>query len=184
MKQLLLPYGQKTPLSFNLPFGEHLWICGDNGKGKSSLFKVLMGNLAPLSGEISSTNNIAMLDQHFSLLDKNTSAVDNFERLSPGLPKERYRTLLAQIRLRREAALQSVNSLSGGEKLKLALACIFSGNRSPALLLLDEPDNHLDLDSKALLINALKQYQGSMLIVSHDEAFIKAIGVKNKLTLL
>jgi ATPase subunit of ABC transporter with duplicated ATPase domains len=88
---------------------------------------------------------------------------------------------LAQLRLRKEAALLPVNTLSGGERLKLALACIFSGKESPALLLLDEPDNHLDLESKTLLISTLKQYQGSLLIICHDDAFIKLMGYYRKL---
>lgn len=181
IEDLVLPYGQQTPISFNLPFGQHLWVCGDNGTGKSTLFKVIMGILQPLSGYISSTSSIAMLDQHFSFLDRNTSALDNFERLSPGCSNDRYRTILAQLRLRKEAALLPVNTLSGGERLKLALACIFSGKESPALLLLDEPDNHLDLESKTLLISTLKQYQGSLLIICHDDAFIKLMGYYRKL---
>ena len=183
VEQLCLPYCQQGPISFNLPFGDHLWLRGDNGVGKSTLFKILLGSVKPISGSIISTTSIAMLDQHFSFLDENSSAADNFERLSPGLPKDQYRTLLAQIRLRREAALQPVKSLSGGERLKLALSCIFSGGKSPALLLLDEPDNHLDLESKALLIGALKQYQGSMIIISHDAEFVDGIGIQNQLTL-
>jgi ATPase subunit of ABC transporter with duplicated ATPase domains len=178
---LVLPYGQRTPLSFNLPFGQHLWIGGDNGCGKSTLFKVITGDLAALSGHISPISSMAMLDQHFSFLDSNKSAADNFERLSPGLSKDQYCTILARLRLRREAALLPVNHLSGGERLKLALACLFSGKESPALLLLDEPDNHLDLEAKALLINTLKQYQGSLLIICHDESFVKSIGYDAKL---
>lgn len=183
VEDLVLPYGQRAPISFSLPFGQHLWVCGDNGTGKSTLFKVIMRILQPLSGYISSTSRIAMLDQHFSFLDRKASALDNFERLSPGCSHDRYRTILAQLRLRREAALRPVKTLSGGERLKLALACIFSGRESPALLLLDEPDNHLDLESKTLLISTLKQYQGSLLIICHDDVFIQSIGCYRKLSM-
>ena len=181
VKDLVLPYGQRTPISFNLPFGQHLWIGGDNGTGKSTLFKLIKGDLPVLSGYISPISSLAMLHQHFSFLDRNENAADNFERLSPGLSKDQYRTILAQLRLRREAALLPVDYLSGGERLKLALACLFSGRESPALLLLDEPDNHLDLEAKTLLINTLKQYQGSLLIICHDETFVTSIGYDAKL---
>ncbi len=180
---VIMPYGQKAPISFQLSFGERLWVLGDNGSGKSSLLKIIQGQIKPISGEILRSSSVALLDQHFSFLDNKASAVDNFERLSPGLTQEYYRTILAQLRLRREAALQAVNSLSGGETIKLALACLFSGKFSPALLLLDEPDNHLDLESKALLIETLKQYQGTMVIISHDEDFVSSIGTVNQLKL-
>ncbi len=85
--------------------------------------------------------------------------------------------------MRREAAVQSVSSLSGDETLKLALCCLFSGESSPSILLLDEPDNHLDLNSNDLLIHALNKYKGTIILVCHDKKFAKAININQILNL-
>ncbi|KTD61967.1 ATP-binding cassette domain-containing protein [Legionella shakespearei] len=177
LEQLVLPHGYNKPIDLQLACGEHLWLSGDNGSGKSTLLKIIQGAIKPKSGSVSRPKDAAFLDQHFTFLDQEDSVLNNFSRLSPGLSEAEYRTVLAQLRLRREAALQAVSTLSGGETLKLALAVLFSGRNSPSLLLLDEPDNHLDLASKELLIHALKQYQGSIILVSHDIHFVKALEI-------
>lgn len=177
LDQIVLPYGHKNPISLQLACGEHLWLSGDNGSGKSTLLKMVQGTIKPQTGSISKPKETAFLDQHFTFLNQSDSLLDNFSRLSPGLSEAEYRTILAQLRLRRESALQPVSTLSGGETLKLALAVLFSGLYSPPLLLLDEPDNHLDLASKTLLLSALKQYQGSLILVSHDINFVKALEI-------
>ncbi len=183
LSEIVLPYVNRPTISLQLAFGEHLWLSGDNGSGKSTLLKVIQGELEPQSGKLIKPNKVTLLDQHFCFLNHDESVLDNFTRLSPGLGESEYRTILAQLRMRRESALQKVSTLSGGECLKLALACVFSGISSPPLLLLDEPDNHLDLSSKKLLAHALKQYEGSIIIVSHDTSFINAIGVSRKFSL-
>lgn len=177
LEQVVLPYGQQKPITLQLMNGKKLWLSGDNGSGKSTLLKIIQGTVNPLAGAIYRPKNIALLDQHFTFLNRFDSVLDNFSRLSPGLSQAEYRTILAQLRLRREAVLQPVSTLSGGETLKLALACLFSGLSSPSLLLLDEPDNHLDLGSKKLLVDALNQYDGSMIIVCHDVSFIKLLNI-------
>ena len=180
LNHIILPFGHKNPIHLQLACGEHLWLSGDNGSGKSTLLKVIQGTVQPVHGNVSKPKETALLDQHFSFLHQEESVLDNFSRLSPGLSEAEYRTVLAQLRLRRESALQSVSTLSGGEILKLALAVLFSGLSSPSLLLLDEPDNHLDLASKALLLTALKQYQGSIVLVSHDLNFVRALNINHE----
>ncbi len=184
LDEVVLPYGHKAPITLQLASGEHLWLSGDNGSGKSTVLKMIQGAIEPCSGSISRPQNTAFLDQHFTFLNQSESLLDNFTRLSPGLSEAEYRTILAQLRLRREAALQPVSTLSGGETLKLALAILFSGLYSPSLLLLDEPDNHLDLASKELLIHALKQYQGSIILVSHDINFVKNLEIHREYHLI
>src|SRR5690606_11329275 len=87
------------------------------------------------------------------------------------------RAALARFGFRADAALQSVSSLSGGERMRAALACVLAGGSPPKCLLLDEPTNHLDLESLAAIERALCAYGGAIVVVSHDQAFLSAIGV-------
>ncbi|MBE0506235.1 MAG: ABC-F family ATP-binding cassette domain-containing protein [Marinospirillum sp.] len=181
--ELQLPRGQQTPLTFSLDQGQKMQLCGNNGSGKSTLLQVLLGSLSTTSGEVRLHTHPCYLDQHFSLLDIHTSALQNLQQAAPGLPESDARTLLANIGLRRERAALLVASLSGGERMKLALLL---ATRQPdvGLLLLDEPDNHLDLDSKAQLAELLKSWPGALLLVSHDQAFVSACGIRERLELL
>ncbi|MDE1485410.1 ATP-binding cassette domain-containing protein [Xenorhabdus bovienii] len=172
-------------------------LVGRNGIGKSWLASILTRQIPPTEGSVnhfcdvgylsqgltSFSGNAAEMDQHFSFLDKNQSALHNFQLQSPGWPEDRYRTRLAQLRIRGEEALKPVGCLSGGEQLKVALACLFCGPYAPALLLLDEPDNHLDIESRELLQKALHGYTGAMVLISHDAQFIANIGNMQELLL-
>lgn len=91
--------------------------------------------------------------------------------------------MLARFKFRADAALQIVSTLSGGQTLLAALACVLGGAVPPALLILDEPTNHLDLDSIEALQAGLNAYDGALLIVSHDEKFLEAIGIFRRLQL-
>lgn len=173
ISNMVLPFGTKKPINLLLNTGMRLAITGVNGTGKSTLLRVLTGELTAKSGNFHMTESHRLLDQHLSLLDSHSSALENFQQLSPSDWKDSdYRTILAQLRLRGDKACLPINKLSGGERLKVALACVFLGQYAPALLLLDEPDNHLDLESKLLLANTLAQYRGAVLMISHDENFM------------
>ncbi len=181
--ELVLPYGASAPLGFTVAAGGKWVVTGANGSGKSTLLAVLAGALAASSGTAYATASVLRVDQHFSFLDPTVSALANFMAQAPGLREDEYRTRLAQLRLRRDKALYPVGQLSGGEQLKVALACLFSGVVAPALLLLDEPDNHLDQASRALLVAALNQYPGAWMVVSHRPAFVAALAVEEYLCL-
>jgi ATPase subunit of ABC transporter with duplicated ATPase domains len=120
-------------------------------------------------------SRIARLDQHVAALDPDLSILDNLRRLNPGVGDNAARSLLARFAFRNRAALQRAGTLSGGERMRAGLACAFAGE-PPELLLLDEPTNHLDLDAVAVLEEALAGYGGAILVVSHDAAFLAAIG--------
>ena len=180
--ELQLPRGQQTPLTFSLDQGQKMQLCGANGSGKSTLLQVLLGKLSASRGTIQLHTRPCYLDQHFSLLDHHTSALQNLMQVTPTLSETDARTLLANIGLRRERAELSVTHLSGGERMKLALLL---ATRQPdvGLLLLDEPDNHLDLDSKTQLAGLLKSWPGALLLVSHDSTFVSACGISESLIL-
>lgn len=125
--------------------------------------------------------SVSYLDQDFASLDGNTSVLDHLLDACPDMSETAARTRLAGAGLESDAVFKYVNQLSGGEKMKLAVLMV-SYQPGERLLLLDEPDNHLDLDGKQVLADALKQYQGAFIMVSHDNDFVKACGVNKGIT--
>ena len=157
---------------------ERIAIRGANGTGKTSLLRLISGDLQPVSGEIKRFASIAMLDQQMSLMDRNATLYENFRKLNKGSSDNDAHSALARFSFRGESASRLAGSLSGGELLRAALACVLAGTLRPELLILDEPTNHLDLDSIQALETALNDYEGGLLLVSHDQAFLDAIGVE------
>jgi ATPase subunit of ABC transporter with duplicated ATPase domains len=121
----------------------------------------------------------AVLDQEVSVLDPSASVRDNFRRLNPGADEQTCRAALAKFLFRADAAMQGVGTLSGGERLRAGLACVL-GVSPPPLLILDEPTNHLDVDSIEAVEAGLRAYDGALLVVSHDETFLEAVGVTRR----
>ena len=129
------------------------------------------------------TERIAMLDQHVSLLAEGDSVLENLRRLNPDLSENAGRAALARFGFRGGAALQPAGTLSGGERLRAGMACVFARAEAPWLLVLDEPTNHLDLPAVELLEAALSGFDGALIVVSHDDAFLEAIGVSRAVRL-
>ena len=127
--------------------------------------------------------DFALFDQRVSLLDRSVSIRDNFRRINPDADENACRAALARFMFRADAALQSVSTLSGGQLLRAGLACVLGGPRPPSLLILDEPTNHLDIDSIETVEAGLRAYDGALLVVSHDETFLDAIGISRRLDL-
>jgi len=176
------------PWSFEIAGPERVAVAGRNGAGKSSLLRIAIG-APPSSGKVmraaenSDGARLAMLDQHVGLLDPALSVLDNFRRLHPAMSQQEARAACARFAFRNKDALQLAGTLSGGERLRAGLACVLGGEAVPQLLLLDEPTNHLDLESIEVLEAALKSYDGALLVVSHDRAFLEAIGVERTIAL-
>ncbi|WP_434778617.1 ATP-binding cassette domain-containing protein [Neisseria sp. Ec49-e6-T10] len=179
---LILPYGHQDPITFFLKNNEQALLMGKNGSGKSTLLHILSGRLQPKSGCCQTSGKIVYLDQHQSFLLPHLNVLANFEHYVPNLGETNYRTLLANIGLKKHKVYSPIHALSGGEKIKLALLIIYSYPSLP-ILLLDEPDNHLDIMAKKMLINALQRYKGMMLLVSHDSDFLKQIDIKKSIFL-
>ncbi|CFX14429.1 ATPase component of ABC transporters with duplicated ATPase domain [Candidatus Filomicrobium marinum] len=162
---------------------ERIAITGPNGSGKSTFLAMVTGQLQPWRGAVNVTTDFAMLDQRVSLLDPSMSIRDNFLRLNPGTDENICRAVLARFRFRADAALQAVANLSGGQILRAGLACVLGAPQPPSLLILDEPTNHLDIDSIESVEAGLRAYDGALLVVSHDEAFLEGIRITRRLEL-
>lgn len=172
------------PLSFAVRGPERIAIQGANGSGKSTLLRLITGELKPGAGDVQrQTDRIAALDQHVGLLDPAQSILDNLRRLNPELTGNQAHAALARFAFRNKAALRLAGTLSGGERLRAGLACVFARPKPPLLLLLDEPTNHLDLASIEELETALADFDGALIVVSHDRRFLQTIGIAREIVL-
>jgi ATPase subunit of ABC transporter with duplicated ATPase domains len=171
------------PVSLAMRGPERVALAGANGTGKTSLLLLAAGAIEPVEGTVTRSDRIALLDQHVGLLDRDATILANLRALNPELGENEAYAALARFAFRNQAALRVVGTLSGGERLRAGLACVLSAARPPQLLLLDEPTNHLDLDSIELLEAALRGYDGALLVVSHDPAFLEAIGIEREIAL-
>ncbi|MEE2024334.1 ATP-binding cassette domain-containing protein [Alkalimonas mucilaginosa] len=183
LQDLVLCYGSAEPVSLVVSCGNKLWLQGNNGTGKSVLLRTISGSLAPTAGLLRCSSPCHYLDQYFSLLKPELSALDNLQRLAPLLDNTQARTALVAIGLTTQQWLQPVSRLSGGERMKLALLALTRPQPQMPLLLLDEPDNHLDMQAKAYLARQLAQWPGSFVLVSHDQHFASDCGCNQHLRL-
>lgn len=170
-------------LSFRMTGPERVAVTGPNGSGKSSLIRLATGELEPVSGHITHGVAAALLDQKAALLGDDETLLAAFRRLNPDANDNMAYAALARFLFRNAAAQKQVSALSGGERLRTALACVLMSARPPQLLILDEPSNHLDLDSIAAVEAALRGYDGALLVVSHDRDFLDAVGIDREIVL-
>jgi ATP-binding cassette subfamily F protein 3 len=159
---------------FTISAGDRVAIVGPNGSGKTSLLKALLGDLRPVEGRIKSGPRVSTryYDQHLADLDPNKTVLEELQDAF-GLPEETLRTFLGRLLFTGDDAFKAIRSLSGGEKSRVALAKLMLDDAG--LLLLDEPTNHLDIPAQEMLEEALSDYQGTIVFVSHDRYFIDAI---------
>ncbi len=168
-------------LDLQLDGRPRIGVVGPNGSGKSTLLQVLAGRLPPLAGHCRVQGPVAWLDQHHGGLDPARSAFAQLQDADPGADPAGLRTRLAQLGLDAARAELPSAALSGGERLKAALACVLYASRPASLLLLDEPGNHLDLESLQALETMLRAYAGALLVVSHDDALLERLALSHRL---
>ncbi|KAB2330021.1 ABC-F family ATP-binding cassette domain-containing protein [Bacillus mesophilum] len=165
-------------LSFRITRGDSVALVGPNGIGKSTLLKTIIENLPALQGKILHGSNVTIgyYDQQQAELTSNKRVLNELWDDYPQMLEKDVRTVLGNFLFSGDDVLKTVSTLSGGEKARLALAKLMLQKSN--FLILDEPTNHLDLDSKEILENALIDYPGTILFVSHDRYFINRITSK------
>ena len=177
VKDLVIGY-KNIPLSkvsFNLYKGQKLAIIGENGKGKSTLIKTLMGIIPKISGKFTYGYNVnkEYFDQQMEFLNDENTVFDEYLYSFPTEDPQQIRNILGTFMFSGEDVFKKIKVLSGGEKVRLQLCKIL--RKSPNLLILDEPTNHLDIFSKEKLETLLTEYNGTVLFVSHDRYFINKV---------
>ena len=165
-------------ISFELYRGDKLAIIGENGIGKSTLLKTLSGKIESLGGSFELGHNVFLnyFDQQLEFENEENTVFEEFSKKFPELTTTKLRTILGTFLFSGEDVDKKIKMLSGGEKARLKLCEIFK--TEPNLLLLDEPTNHMDIIGKESLENILKEYEGSLIFVSHDRYFVSKIANK------
>lgn len=168
-------------ISLSLGGAQRVGVLGPNGCGKSTLLQLLAGRMAPLAGTCRITPARVYLDQQLTQLSATSSAFEQLRAVHRTASDGELRMRLAQLGLDARKAMVPAGALSGGERLKAALACVLYAQVPPQLLLLDEPSNHLDLPSLEALETLLCHYRGTLVVVSHDESFLHRLALTDAL---
>lgn len=175
----------ESPLTFQIRSGDRVRIDGYNGSGKSTLIKIITGKLSPSSGNLYSASfKYLYIDQEYSMVDFHISIFEQVQKFNERLLQEHeLKTILHRYQFSSDTWNRPCSQLSGGEKMKLILCCLNICNNTPDMLILDEPTNNLDIHSLEMLLSSLKEFNGSLLIVSHDQYFIDEIGINQTINL-
>jgi ATPase subunit of ABC transporter with duplicated ATPase domains len=170
----------KLHLDFQIRSGDRIAIKGANGSGKTTLIKIILGTLEPGIGILERADVKSIyIDQDYSLIDNSKSVYDQAQKYNTtNLEEHEVKIRLNRFLFPKEDWDKSCSALSGGEKMRLMLCCLTIGNRAPDMIILDEPTNNLDIQNLEILTAAINEYQGTLIVVSHDESFLKQIAVE------
>ncbi|MDR0395062.1 MAG: ATP-binding cassette domain-containing protein [Tannerella sp.] len=175
----------ETPLNMEIRSGERIHITGNNGTGKTTLVKLLTGELLPSEGTIKRADfSYIYLDQQYSRTDKDVTVLElsrtyNFDNLQ----EHEIRSKLNRALFPQETWDKNCRTLSGGERMRLHLCCLTISNRIPDMFILDEPTNNLDISGLSILTDAVKNYRGTVLVISHDKYFTDTVGITKSIEL-
>jgi len=173
------------PLSIILTSGERIAIKGGNGAGKTTLIKLFLGKLEPQFGNVQRANNKTVyIDQDYSLIDDTLTIYEQAQQFNAtGLEEHEIKIRLSRFLFSKEDWDKPCSALSGGEKMRLILCCLTISNQSPDIIVLDEPTNNLDIQNIEILTAAINSYEGTLLVISHDDYFLEQIDIKRVIEL-
>lgn len=175
----------RKPLDFQIMSGERIAIKGANGSGKTTLIRIVLGDLLPSKGTLQRAEfKATYIDQDYSFIDNRLSVYQQAQRYNTGMLQEHeVKTRLNRFLFTKEYWDKSCAVLSGGEKMRLMLCSLTIGNQAPDMIILDEPTNNLDIHNIEILTNAINEYQGTLLVVSHDAYFLQRVQVEREIDL-
>lgn len=179
VKNLSIGYDKElSRVTFNVERKDKLGIIGENGIGKSTLLKTIMGFISPLGGKYTFGDkvNIGYFSQQLDNIDPSKTIYEEIDKAFPSMSPTEIRSLLGAFDFHGDEVFKNISSLSGGEKVRVSLCKIL--NSRPNVLILDEPTNHLDIINKNTIEKMLKEYNGTIIMVSHDRYLIKNVCTK------
>lgn len=173
------------PVDLEIRSGDRLHITGDNGTGKTTLVKLLTGELAPDMGEIRRADfSFVYLDQEYSRINTPQTVLELAQEYNCcNLPDHEIRLRLSRALFQPGMWDKRCQVLSGGERMRLYLCCLMISNQVPDLFMLDEPTNNLDLSSLTILARTISGYRGTLVVIAHDRSFVREIGITKTLEL-
>ena len=173
----------EKPLDIRIESGERIAIKGENGSGKSTLINIILGNLKPADVYRADSKSV-YVDQDYSLLDDSKTILDQVESFNTSaVPEHEIKMNLHRLLFPKEDWNKLCSVLSGGERMRLVLCCLTINRQSPDMIILDEPTNNLDIQNIEILTRAIKEYRGTLLVVSHDTVFLDEIAIERDLYL-
>ncbi len=170
----------KENLNLQIVSGERIAIKGANGSGKTTLINIILGKVAPQKGMVFVAESKSVyIDQDYSLINNDLNIYDKAKALKAcALQEHEIKTRLKRFLFSKDVWDKPCRALSGGERMRLILCCLSIGNQAPDIIVLDEPTNNLDIQNIEILTNAINDYQGTLLVISHEETFLEQINVE------
>ncbi|GHT76194.1 ABC transporter ATP-binding protein [Bacteroidia bacterium] len=167
-------------LNFQITSGERIALKGLNGSGKTTLIQLILGDLEPQTGVLFRAENKSVyIDQDYSLINNHLKVYEQAQQFNlSALPEHEIKIRLHRFLFSKGDWDKSCSALSGGERMRLLLCCLTIGSQSPDIIILDEPTNNLDIQNIEILTAAVNEYQGTLIVVSHDETFLEEIGME------
>ena len=175
----------KDNLNFQITSGERIALKGTNGSGKTTLIKLILGDIKPQAGTIYRADNKAVyIDQDYSLLDNKLKVYEQAEQFNvSALQEHEIKIRLNRFLFTKNDWDKSCSALSGGERMRLLLCCLTINSKSPDIIIFDEPTNNLDIQNVEILTAAINEYQGTIIVVSHEETFLEQINIERTIEL-
>jgi ATPase subunit of ABC transporter with duplicated ATPase domains len=189
-KDINYGYGEyllwKHALVFQITSGERIVLKGLNGSGKTTLINIMLGKIEPITGTIyKSDNKVVYIDQDYSLIDNQLNVYEQAQQFnSSALQEHEVKIRLTRFLFDKDEWDKSCSALSGGEKMRLVLCCLTISNQAPDMIILDEPTNNLDIQNIEILTTAINEYEGTLIVVSHDQYFLEQIHVERTIELM
>jgi ATPase subunit of ABC transporter with duplicated ATPase domains len=178
-------YIWENPIDLEIMSGERIVIKGNNGSGKTTLLKLILGDIEPACGTIfRASNKMIYIDQDYSLINNRFTVYEQAQKFNTfSLPEHEIKIRLNRFLFTKDFWDKPCAVLSGGERMRLLLCCLSITTESPHIIVLDEPTNNLDIQNIEILTTAINEYQGTLIIVSHDLYFLQHIHIEREFEL-